>query len=323
MAHIVITEFMDPAGVESLRGFDVLYDPQLVDNPKALLAALADCRGLIVRNRTQVRPPLLEAAPHLQVVGRLGVGLENLDLDACAARGIPVLPATDTANETVAEYVMAATLVMLRVGAFHMSDDVLAGKWPRTRVIGGRDAKGLTMGLVGFGSIARQVAIRARAFGMRVLASDPFVSASHPSWTEYAVEQRELATMLPEADVLSIHVPLTESTRGLIDARALQSLPANACIVNSARGGIVDEGGLIALLRSGHLAGATLDVVANEPLRAGSDFVGVPNLLLSPHVAGITRDANLRASMLTAENVRLVLEGQPARVANVARLSKA
>lgn len=323
MAEVVITEFMDAAGVEALKGFDVLYDPALVDKPEELRAALADCRGLVVRNRTQVRPPLLQAAPRLEVVGRLGVGLENLDLAACAARGIPVLPATGTNDETVAEFVMGAMLVLLRTGAFHVTAEVVAGSWPRTRVIGGRDAKGLTLGLVGFGAIARQVARRAHAFGMRVLASDPFVAADHPAWAEPGVERRELAAMLPEADVLSIHVPMTDTTRGMLDARALRSLPQGACVVNTARGGVLDEAELVALLRSGRLGGAVLDVVATEPLPAGSHFEGVPNLVLSPHVAGITRDANHRASMLTAENVRLVLEGKAPRVADAARSAAA
>lgn len=318
MAEVVITEFMDAAGIESLKCFDVLYDPALVDKPDQLSAALADCRGLIVRNRTQVRPPLLQAAPRLEVVGRLGVGLENLDLAACAARGIPVLPATGTNDETVAEFVMGAMLVLLRSGAFHVSAEVVAGAWPRTRVIGGRDAKGLTMGLVGFGAIARQVARRAQAFGMRVLAFDPYVAASHPAWMDLRVERHELATMLPETDVLSIHVPMTPATRGMLDAHALRSLPKGACIVNTARGGLLDELELVTLLRSGQLSGAALDVVATEPLPAGSHFEGVPNLILSPHVAGITRDANHRASMLTAENVRLVLQGQQPLVADAA-----
>lgn len=319
MAQIVITEFMDPAGVEALAGFDVLYDPQLVDKPDALREALADCRGLIVRNRTQVRPPLLDAAPRLEVVGRLGVGLENLDLAACAARGIPVLPATGTNDDTVAEYVMGAMLVMLRAGAFHATEEVLAGKWPRTRLIGGRDARGLTLGLVGFGAIARQVARRAGAFGMRVLACDPFVPAEHPAWKELGVERRELAAMLPECNVLSIHVPMTPSTRGIIDARAIAALPAAAYVINTARGGLVDEAALVAALKDGRLAGAVLDVVEKEPLAAGSTLVGTPNLILSPHIAGITRDANLRASTLTAENVRLVLQGKPPRVADAAK----
>lgn len=319
MAEIVITEFMDPAGVELLTGFDVLYDAQLVDKPEALGAALADCRGLIVRNRTQVRPALLAAAPRLEVVGRLGVGLENLDLAACAARGIPVLPATGTNDDTVAEFVMAGMLVMLKAGAFTATGEVLDGKWPRTRLIGGRDAKGMTLGLVGFGAIGRQVAARAAAFGMRVLACDPMVAADHPAWKSLGVERRELAAMLPDCNVVSVHVPMTPSTRGIIDARAIAALPAGAYVINTARGGLVDEAALAAALKSGHLAGAMLDVVEQEPLAAGSPLVGVPNLILSPHIAGITRDANLRASLLTADNVRLVLQGNPPRVADAAK----
>ena len=318
MADIVVTEFMDAAGVEALRGLDVLYDPQLVDRPEALAAALADCRGLIVRNRTQVRAPLLEAAPRLAVVGRLGVGLENIDLAACAARGVPVFPATGSNDETVAEFAMGAVIVLLRTGAFHATEEVLAGQWPRTRLIGGRDAKGMRLGLVGFGAIARQVARRAAAFGMRVMASDPFVPADHPAWKELGVERRELAAMLPESDIVSVHVPMTPDTRGILGAKGLRSMPRGSFVINTARGGLIDEEALVAALRDGHIAGAVLDVMDGEPLGAGSRFVGVPNLILSPHVSGITKDANTRASLLTAENVRLALEGKPARVANAA-----
>lgn len=318
MAEIVITEFMDADGVSALGAFDVLFDPQLVDKPEALHAALADCRGLIVRNRTQVRPALLQFAPKLEVVGRLGVGLENLDLPACAARGIPVLPATGTNDDTVAEFVIGSMLALLRTGALHVTPQVLAGEWPRTKVIGGRDAKGMTMGLVGFGLIAKQVAVRARAFGMRVLAHDPFVAPGDPAWERLGVERRELGDMLRETEVLSIHVPLTPATRGMIDARAIASLPRGAYVVNTARGGLIDEDALVAALKEGRLAGAALDVFDGEPLEAGSRFVGAPNVILSPHVAGITLDANKRASLLTAENVRLVLEGMAPRVANAA-----
>jgi len=214
-------------------------------------------------------------------------------------------------------------LALLRAGALHVTQQVLAGEWPRTKVIGGRDAKGMTMGLVGFGLIAKQVAVRARAFGMRVLAHDPFVAPGDPAWERLGVERRELGDMLRETDVLSIHVPMTPSTRGMIDARAIASLPPGAYVVNTARGGLVDEDALVAALKEGRLAGAALDVFDGEPIKAGSRFVGVPNVILSPHVAGITHDANRRASMLTAENVRLVLEGKAPRVADAALGAKA
>ncbi len=317
MAEIVITEFMDQAGVDSLAGFDVLYRPTLFGEPQALQAALADCRGLIVRNRTQTRSPLLADAPRLEVVGRLGVGLDNIDLAACAARRIPVLPASGTNHHTVAEYVIGAMLVMLRNGSFHATQAVQDGRWPRTEVIG-RDAMGLTMGLVGFGLIAREVAVRARAFGLRVMAADPFVPPDDPAWAALGVTPRSLADMIPDVDVLSIHVPMTPETRGLVGDSLIGAMRPGGYLINSARGGIVDEAALVRALDNGHLAGATLDVVEQEPLPARSSLVGVRNLILSPHVAGVTRDANLRASMLTAQNVRSVLEGRTPSVADAA-----
>ena len=318
MADVVITEFMDAEGVAVLDGLDVRFDPQLVDKPAELAAALADARAIIVRNRTQVRPELLASAPRLRVVGRLGVGLENIDLPACKARGIPVYPATGTNDDTVAEYVMGSLLAMLRTGAFSSSASVAAGEWPRTRLINGRDAKGMTLGLVGFGLIAKQVARRARAFGMRVLATDPFVAAGDPAWGELGVERRELAAMLPESQVVSVHVPLTPGTRRILDAAAIRALPEGAYVINTARGGLIDEEALVAALRSGRVAGAALDVFEGEPLAAGNRWADVPNVILSPHIAGITRDANRRASILTAQNVRLALEGKPAKVADAA-----
>jgi len=236
MADVVITEFMDDDGVAALREFDLLYDPKLVDAPAALRAALADCRALVVRNRTQVRAQLLEAAPRLQVVGRLGVGLDNIDLGACAARNVRVLPATGSNDDSVAEFVIGAILVLIRNGAFHATADVLAGQWPRNRVIG-REANGLRLGLLGFGSIARNVARRAAAFGIAGSAADPFVAADDPAWLELSVQRVELPELLARSDVLSVHVPLTPSTRGLIGRDALAAMQRGAFVINTARGG--------------------------------------------------------------------------------------
>ncbi|MEP9348139.1 NAD(P)-dependent oxidoreductase [Xanthobacter sp. KR7-225] len=319
MPAVVITEFMDREGVDLIAArFDTVYDPDLVDRPQALDALLADCRGLIVRNRTQVRPPLLAKAPHLKTVGRLGVGLDNIDLGACAGAGISVLPATGTNDETVAEFVMGALLSLTRGGAFQATADVAAGTWPRTR-FKARDAKGLRLGLIGFGAIARQVARRARAFGIAVAAYDPFVSEGDPAWALADRRCADVGTLLDGADILSIHVPLTDATRHLVDAAALARLPAGAVLINTARGGIVDEHAMVAALKSGALGGAMLDVMEAEPVAAGSHLAGVPNLLLSPHIAGITKDAVLRASLLVADNVARVLEGGTPTVADAAR----
>ena len=318
MAHIVVTEFMDEAGLALLRArFEVLYDPTLVDHHAVLLAALPDTRALIVRNRTKVGAALLAAAPRLEVIGRLGVGLDNLDLKACAARRVPVLPAAGANEIAVAEFVIGAAIVLLRAGAFHVTPAVLAGKWPREQVIG-REAFGLRMGLLGFGAIARQVARRACAFGMQLAAHDPFVPADHPSWREYGVEPQTLDALLASSDVLSIHTPLTPDTRHLLGAEALARLPKGAVLINTARGGIVDERALAAALQRGHLGGAVLDVVEEEPLKDARHLSGVPNLILVPHVAGVTAQSNLRISTLTADNVLCVLAGRTPSVADAA-----
>jgi (S)-sulfolactate dehydrogenase len=307
MADIVITEFMDESAIaERLSGRDVLYDPTLVDRPGALAEALAPARALVVRNRTQVRPALLDCAPHLRVVGRLGVGLDNIDVDACAARDIAVRPATGANDLSVAEYVLTAALVLLR-RAWFASDAVAAGEWPRMRLIG-REVAGKTLGLIGFGAIARETAARAAALGMRVTAYDPHLPADHKAWRD--VVHRDFAALLAEADVVSLHVPLTAETRHLIDEAALARMKPDAILVNAARGGVVDEAALAASLRDGRLGGAALDVFETEPLdaAAGARFRGLPNLLLTPHIAGVTDESNGRVSRVVADAVAAELD---------------
>lgn len=312
MTEIVVTEFMDEEAVAALaRARPTLYDPHLVDRPEELAAALADCRALIVRNRTRVDRTLLAAAPRLVVVGRLGVGLDNIDLDACRERGIEVHPAVGANEIAVAEYVIAATLLLLR-GAFFATDAVCAGDWPRERLVG-REVYGKALGLVGYGRIARRVAERARGLGMRVLAFDPLLPADDPAWSQ--VLRLELEPLPKEADVVSLHVPLTPATRNLLDEERLARMKPGAVLVNTSRGGIVDEAALVRALREGRLGGAALDVFAREPLDAdvGAMFRDVPNLILTPHVAGITLESNRRVSELTARNVLEALERRDAR----------
>ncbi len=308
MADIVITEFMDEAAIrDHLAAFDVLYDPQLVDAPEALLAAVAGARGLIVRNRTQVRGALLAAAPRLAVVGRLGVGLDNIDVEACRARGIAVHPATGANDLSVAEYVITAALVLLR-GAWFASGAVAAGEWPRQRLMG-RELAGKQLGLVGFGAIARETATRARALGMTVAGCDPYLPADHAAWA--GARRMALDELLASSDVVSLHVPLTPETQRLLNADALARMKPDAILVNAARGGVVDEPALVQALRSGRLGGAALDVFEREPVdaEAGRLLAGVPNLLLTPHIAGVTVESNVRVSDVTARAVAAQLAG--------------
>ncbi len=307
MQRIVITEFMDAAAVDTLRAsFDVRHDAALVDAPPALHAALADADALIVRNRTQVDRSLLAAAPRLRVVGRLGVGLDNIDVAACAGRGIEVIPATGANALAVAEYVIAAAMLLLR-GAYRASDDVAAGHWPRTPLSEGREIHGKCLGLIGFGGIGRLTAALAHALGMQVVAHDPAVDTTDPVWAQQSVAPLALDALLGSADVVSLHVPLQASTRNLIDARRLALMRPGSILINTSRGGIVDEVALAGALNAGGLGGAALDVFAAEPLAAGSALAGAPNLLLTPHIAGVTAESNVRVSTLVAQRVAAAL----------------
>ncbi len=312
MAAIVISEFMDEDAIHGiLAGHDVRYEPALVDRRDELLAAVADADVLIVRNRTRVDAALLEKAPKLRAVGRLGVGLDNIDMTACQVRGIAVYPATGANDAAVVEWVIAAMLVLLR-GAYGSSDSVIAGEWPRTKLMG-REAGGKTLGLVGFGSIGRKVGAVAAALGTKVCAYDPHIAANDAAWMQPwgKVACCDLETLLRESDVISLHVPLTDGTHNMIDARAITAMKPGTILINAARGGVVDEAAVADALRSGQLGGAALDVFTEEPVtkERGQLFAGCPHLLLTPHIAGVTVEANTRVSRMVAEKIRDHLAG--------------
>ncbi len=310
MPDIVITEFMDDRAVAGLaRDFDVHYDPNLVEHPDELTTLLTDARALIVRNRTQVRAPLLRAAPKLIVVARLGVGLDNIDVEACAERSIAVKTAGAANANAVAEYVLAACLSLLRP-AMLASARVAAGHWPRQELVG-FELAGRRLGLVGLGTIARVLAAKAAALGVSVAAHDPLLAPDAPAWQ--LADRMEFRPLLESSDVVSLHVPLIDSTRHLIDTDAIAGLPNHAILVNTSRGGIVDEEAVVAALRAGTLGGAALDVFESEPVdaEAGRHLAGVPNLILTPHIAGLTEESQRRVGEVTAANVRAALAGAP------------
>lgn len=300
---IVISEFMDEPAVDTLRSqFTVVYDPTLVDRRDVLMRELGDASALIVRNRTQVDLPILDSGNHLRVIGRLGVGLDNIDVAACNARKVEVIAATGANALSVAEYVVATSMTLLR-GAFLSSTEVAAGKWPRARLSEGRETAGRVLGLVGFGSIGQLTAKLAKGLGMRVLAYDPLLSPGSDIWTKAGAGHRTLDALLAESDVVSLHVPLTAETRGLINATRIAGMKSGAVLINTARGGIVDETALAAALTSGKLGGAALDVFENEPLAPASALATAPNLILTPHIGGVTRESNARVSTMIAAKV--------------------
>jgi len=305
--RVVVSEFMDEAAVAALSArFAVLYDKTLVDRRGELRAQMRDAAALVVRNRTQVDADLLAAAPALRVVGRLGVGLDNIDTAACAARGIEVIPATGANAQAVAEYVIAAALVLLR-GAFHSTREVADGGWPRAALAEGREIAGKTLGLVGFGAIGRLTAKLGVALGMQALGYDPQVEPDSPLWAGHRTSPRTLSELLAQSDVVSLHVPLTRETRGLIDASRLAQMKPDAVLVDTARGGVVDEAAVARALRAGRLGGAALDVFDREPLARGSPLADCPRLILTPHIAGLTIESNERVSTLIADQVASAL----------------
>ena len=304
---IVITEFMDQPAIESLRsGFDVAYDPKLVDDPAQLKQAVADADAVIVRNRTQVRGELLAACRNAKVIGRLGVGLDNIDVSACEARGMRVIPATGANALAVAEYVIAGAMLLLR-GAYQSSAQVANGGWPRAALSNGREAGGKTLGLVGFGGIGQVTAKLASGLGMRVIATDPVLPADAPVWRALGVQRMTLDELLSVADVVSLHVPLTEQTKNMLSAERITRLKSGAVVINTARGGIADEAALADAIRGGRLGGAAFDVFEPEPLPAGNVWADCPNVILTPHIAGVTAESNTRVSTLIAEAVAKAL----------------
>ena len=303
MASILITEFMDARAVAQLSAVHhVVYDPGLVDNAPRLAAEAAAADAVIVRNRTQVRGSLLASLTRCRVVGRLGVGLDNIDVIACEARGMQVIPATGANALSVAEYVVGTAMLLLR-SVYQSSTSVAEGQWPRNGLSNGREMGGKTLGLIGFGYIGQLTARLARGLGMTVIAYDAMMPYDHPAFAAVAVRPAELDELVRCADVISLHVPLLESTKGLFNAGRIASMKPGAVLINTARGGIVDEVALGLALKSGVLGGAAVDVFGIEPLPLAPHFQDCPNLILTPHVAGVTAESNERVSFLIADKV--------------------
>ena len=280
----------------------MLYEPSLVSDEDRLLAVAAGADALIVRNKTQVRGKLLDALVSCKVVGRLGVGLDNIDVAECERRNIRLIVPRGANAHSVAEYVLATSMFLLR-GAYTSTSLGAAGKWPRESLSRGREIAGKTMGIVGFGSIGQCVAVIARALGVEVLAYDPALSATDVTFAANQVECTSLEDLVARSDVVSLHVPLVDSTRNLFDGSMLDKMRRGAVLVNTARGGVVDEVAVAFALKSGQLGGAALDVFSSEPGPVQPHFEGCSHLILTPHIAGVTVESNERVSRSVASGI--------------------
>lgn len=307
---VLVTELMWDDGIEELKrnGHSVDYDMELGRKRSELLDLVPFYDALIVRNETKVNPELLDAARNTKVIGRLGVGLDNIDLDAAKVRNMPVIPAVHANATSVAEYVMASMLDAYR--PLNQADaDVRQGNWNR-KLFTGNELNGKTLGLIGLGEIGHRVAKRANAFGMEVIGHDPFVTPFDHILAETGVRPVEtLDELLSKSDFVSVHVPLTKATRHMINKENFPRMRSHAYVINSARGGIVHEQDLVGAVQAGEIAGAYLDVLETEPVQKGGPLSEIETIRLSPHIAGSTDEAQSRTSMLIAGEVMKVLNG--------------
>jgi D-3-phosphoglycerate dehydrogenase len=310
MSDVVVSENVTGPAMDALRAdHSIVYDPDLWKSPDRLKGVLADARALVVRNQTKVTADVIAAAPNLRVIARAGVGYDNIDVAAASAAGV-VVTYTPAANAvSVAELALGLMLAFARnIPAAHAH--ATAGGWNRMQYMG-RELAGATLGVVGFGRIGQLTAKRAKAFDMRIVASDAFLKPGAPALATLAAELLPLDELLAAADYVSIHVPLTPETDKLIGAEQLAKMKASAVLINTSRGEVVDETALVAALESKQIAGAALDVRQSEPPQPGK-LEKLPNVVLLPHLGAFTHEAQGRVIEALCRDVRHVLAGRPA-----------
>ena len=299
---ILITEFMDESAVDLLkRKYNVYYDSSLAEDSNSLVKLINKMKALIVRNKTLVTRELIENAPNLTCVGRLGVGLDNIDLNACEEQNIAVYPALGANSDSVAEYVICASMLLLRK-AYFKKNEMIAGNWPRQES-SGSEVYGKTLGLIGFGDIAQKTRDLALGLGMNTVAYDPYLDKDSNVWKE--TKNLDLDNLLSISDIISLHIPLSKETKNLIDEKKLRLIKNSSVIINTSRGGIIDENSLAKLLKENKIGGAALDVFNEEPVSKeyAKKFEGIDNLILTPHIGGVTKESNERVSKMIAKKI--------------------
>jgi D-3-phosphoglycerate dehydrogenase len=302
--RVVVTDRISRTGLSLLEGDERFVIDRYSDSAApGFREGLSGAHALIVRSATRVDRALLKDAPLLRVVARAGVGVDNIDVDAAGRQGVAVFNAPEANMVAAAELTMALMLsAARRVPAADRS--IRDGQWDRA-AFQGVELRGRILGLIGAGRIGGEVAQRARAFGMQVIAYDPYLTTKQAH--DIKVTLVDLDELVTTSDVISLHVPLTDETRGLVDADLLQKVKKGAFVLNVSRGGVIDEPALALALEEGRLAGAALDVYEHEPLEPGSPLRTAPNLVLTPHLGASTREAQVGVAREAAAAVRSVL----------------
>ena len=314
---ILVTDSLSPDGLSILKkepSFEVRTKVGL--NGSELLKEIGSAHALLVRSGTQVTSEVLKAGKELRVVGRAGTGVDNIDVEAATRNGVVVMNTPGGNSVAACEHTFALMLSLFR-NIPAAAGDLAQGHWNRKRYMG-RQLQGRTLGLVGFGRIGREVAVRARAFGMEVMVADPFVTESLVR--EWEARLVDFETLLAEADVVSLHVPLTEETRNLMNARTLGAMKHGAVLINCARGGLVDESALVETLDNGRLSGAAMDVYSKEPPEG--PLVRHPKVVCTPHLGASTEEAQQNVAQEIARQVEdYLLTGEVRNAVNMPSLS--
>lgn len=306
MSKIVMTQALCAAGYEPLAKEGPVYVANN-GNPSDYPEELRDAECVVVRIGHMTRAEI-EAAPQLRVIGRSGIGYDSVDIAAANERGIPVVIAPHCNADSVAEHTLAL-MFALASNLVECHNETLKGNFEIRNSGKAFELQGLTVGIIGFGDIGKRVGRLCRAVGMGLLAYDPYCSAGDIA-AQGAVPCGELSGLLAASDIVTIHTPLNDETRGLLGMEHLRQMKPTALLINCARGGIVDEAALIRALEEGVIAGAGLDVTVEEPLRPENPLCAAPNLILSPHSAAQTREATIRAAAMCAEGCITVLHGE-------------
>ena len=309
--RVLISEDVTGSGIERLKKrYLVQTDADLWKKDAELMKAIQGADALIVRNQTKVTAALLSKATTLQVIGRAGVGYDNIDVQAANQTGVVVSYSPEENAISVAEHVLGLLLALARKipGA---DRSVKNGKWERKKYHG-VELLGKTLGILGLGKIGARVALRAKAFGIRLLTYEAFLPTTHLHFTETGACLVSFDQLLAESDFLTVHLPLNEKTRGMLNIKAFEKMKPTAFLINTSRGEIVVEKDLVKALQEGKLAGAALDVRETEPPPAESPLYVLENVILTPHTAGLTYEAQEKVVDAIAEDVDRVLSGQPA-----------